>query len=594
MGLFSKPPWMDKDAKKAMAAVNAVEDPKTLQKIVMGYSTDELRLCALRRLAARDQAALPRIVQKAVEQELRAATIAEMRDPAALLLLATQSKRPDVCVRALVRAASLCPDRAAELACTAALTKAQAQRLATFIDKGFRTFDDCPRELESEETFRLAAVHFLTEQAKLSELVRSGMFGVSTQMRLAAAARITDADAANAACQGNSDPDVRLLLLPKLSDRALFERSAAWMPSASVPDMDAFLSRCPEPWQREALARSCQNPIGQAALARIESPETLSALALTLCEKKGAEDNPVLRALLPRLQETDCAACLLSFRGMAEALHRRFLYRITAQPLLKCLALGNHPAWCEQFGVPCLPGDKRFAPAERIYAVERVKDPALLAFLAREERVSSNVRMAAVRRVEDPAMLAALAKDADDLEVRAAVLPRLQDQAVLWDVALNGPARDPRQTDGIRLRRIAAGYVADKAALANALLSETDLSLLYDCLSVHGMQDAAAPEVFRHVDTLLTDTYLPRIQSDDTAPISDALDLLQDLGERLPRARGALLSAFSARHADAVTHYDEHYNRYSDCTHSDTDDHHDTPPAARLARLRDKLASIAP
>jgi hypothetical protein len=94
---------------------------------------------------------------------------------------------------------------------------------------------------------------------------------------------------------------------------------------------------------------------------------------------------------------------------------------------------------------------------ERFKAVEHIRDPIVLANVAREDEVSE-VGWAAVNKLTDQAALAKVACEGKDWTVRMAAVNKLTDQAALAKVACGDKA--------LPVRKAAVNKLTDEAALA--------------------------------------------------------------------------------------------------------------------------------
>lgn len=145
-------------------------------------------------------------------------------------------------------------------------------------------------------------------------------------------------------------------------------------------------------------------------------------------------------------------------------------------------------------------------------AVENIRDPAVLATLARDAGFAA--RTTAIGRLEDQALLAELALGDAEASARGAAARKLTDAAALARVALGDPDRfvrreaikNPHMTDAVALAKVAqtdvdeslrrtaieSPHMTDATALAKIALEDPDHLVRWKALQSPHMTDAAA------------------------------------------------------------------------------------------------------
>ena len=308
-----------------------------------------------------------------------------------------------------------------------------------------------PTVLPAEVTGEDLMVGLLSRSAltpeDLTELVHSRI----PEVRIGAAANLTDQTVLTTVALQDKEPSVRVAAVRKLTDQALLAK---------------FVLQDKEPGVRIAAVKKLTDQVllAKVALQDKEPDVRIAASAARQLLVESVTDQASLTKLVGKDEDFGVR------RGAIE--------KLTDQALLATLASEDQDSLVRLAAVKKLTDHAVLAkvalqdkePDVRLAAVKELTDQTALATVVSEDN-NLLVRLAAVEKLTDQTLLAKLANEDKHDMVRKAVVERLTDQAVLATVAL--------QDKSVDVRIAAVKKLTDQAVLAKVASEDSDSFVRY-------------------------------------------------------------------------------------------------------------------
>jgi hypothetical protein len=513
-----------------LAAIEKLEDQQTLARVARTAHSEKNRLAALYRL--RDPTAIAALAREAESDELRGAALERCQDQALLAEFARSESSANL-RRILVQRvfdkallASMAQGDEDQKVRAEAAAKVDDQRVLAAIavgDKATRVRLAATERLEDQVTLvcvaredkvsavREAAVDRLNDQPTLVDIARTD---ISMPVRRKAVVRIEDPAVLAGLVLKDDDEKVRALLVQRLEDQAVLELLAQEDNCATVRQL--ALGKVES---QEFLVAAAQNLSRQAeaveAIRRVRSRSVLEGLA------KRCPAHPVKQAVQNRLKK---------------------LKEIDELDRAEVVARG-----------PGSVDDRRSALQRLGY-----QRPQVLAEVARADG-DETVRRAALEALggewlsdEQCVLLADLAQTLPEPELRLVPLRKLQDQALLGELARRGEPAVIRRAAIETLSRFACQVTLAEAAAQDpdASVREAALAKLDDVAALSRLEDSlregeARSALSERLQILGGLPYaLQQLDSADSAALRDVIAELPAFAHQATLAR-------LARHDDA-------------------------------------------